>query len=345
MSAIDDANRYGLYAQALQDQLDSSSGGGGYGQSGSDVAAALTASSGFERLKLQAQIDNAKQAQANALKIAKLQSSTSLGVANIGAAASKYGVDVGRQNLLDQLKENQRQFDANHDLDMQKFGLSKDQFQETKRQFGLTFGEGQRQFDLTYGLQNRQLGLDYAKAYTQFAQTPDMVWALNDFKGATGRAAAGLGQAPLDASNAPNPKSQSDFAALANYGQDTGTWGGLQLSSDAAGAPSGGGSADTGTGGSSDQVGATADDRMKAIRAVSQAIPPSEGTGHDSQDWAALNAIKSLYFARRPGSVEALGQARRKTAQAGLARLGYSAPQVEEDYSRSLPWQGSSRSA
>lgn len=78
------------------------------------VAEAQAASAGFERTKLTAQLEDAKKARQNALAIARLSAET-----------SRYGTDVGRQNLLDQLEQNQRQFDANHGLEMQKLGLSR----------------------------------------------------------------------------------------------------------------------------------------------------------------------------------------------------------------------------
>lgn len=80
------------------------------------IQAALAASSGFERLKLQSQLDDAKAARANALKIAQLQ-----------ADNSRYGYDLSRQTALDQLQENARQFDARHALDVRNADLSEAQ--------------------------------------------------------------------------------------------------------------------------------------------------------------------------------------------------------------------------
>ena len=82
---------------------------------------------------------------------------------------------------------------------------------------------------------------------------------------------------------------------------------------------------------------------MTAANAVMKALPPSEGMGNDDQDWAALNAIRSLYFGAKPGEVEKLGQERQKIARGGLARLGYNPRLVEEERARSLPGQGSVR--
>lgn len=266
------------------------------------IQAALAASSGFARTQLEAQMKDAEKARQNAYRIAQLNAET-----------SRYGVDVGRQNLLDQLKEQARQFDANHALEKDRFGLN------------------------------------VAEAYTRYAQTPDMVWALNDFKGALGRVGLGQNPTPVSANpEQPKAKTWEDFSALA---------GGLPQYQ--GGRPSGGGGSAAPSGGVADvyRPGAAAgpvtmdesggttgpDLREKAVTAVMRAMPPSETPGTDTQDWAALGAIRNLYFAGRPGEVERLGQQRRKTAMAGLARLGLDPVMVEEERRRSLPRQQSVR--
>lgn len=240
------------------------------------IQAAINASAGWERTKLEAQMEDARKGRANAYKIAELQAKT-----------SRYGTDQQTNMQLAQLKQNQKQFEASH-------------------------------------------GLELAKAYTQFASTPDMVWSLNDFKGALGRVGQGFSPQPIAASASPTPKTYEDFAALTNY--KTGD-----------GASSGSGTADPGgraAGGRS-----TTDARVTAANAVMRAIPPSETPGNDGQDWAALRAIENLYMAGRPGEVERLGAPRRKIAQAGLARLGYDPALVESDRQRALPGQGNVRAA
>jgi hypothetical protein len=169
-------------------------------------------------------------------------------------------------------------------------------------------------------------GLEMAKAYTQFAQTPDMMWAQADFKSALGNVSQGYSPAPIAASASPKPKTYDDFAALSNYPGGGGTNSGGNATADPGGR--------TGT-----------DPRVSAANAVMKAIPPSQTPGNDGQDWAALRAIENLYMAGRPGEVERLGAPRRKIAQAGLARLGYSPELVEQDRMRALPGQGSVRAA
>lgn len=165
-------------------------------------------------------------------------------------------------------------------------------------------------------------GLEMAKAYTQYASTPDQVFAMNDFKSALGRVGQGFSPAPMAEQGSPKAKTYEDFAALTNYKSG------------------GGGGRASASGG-----GATTDARLKAMKAVSDAMPPSDGQGHDEQDWAAIDAIKQLYFAGRPGEVERLGAPRRKIAQAGLARAGYDVASVENQRMRGLPGQGSVRAA
>lgn len=176
-------------------------------------------------------------------------------------------------------------------------------------------------------------GLEVAKAYTQFASTPDMMWARNDFVGALDRVGQGLGPQSVWSQAPPRAKTWQDFAALSGYGGNPAVaagQGGAQMSMD--------GGAGGGAGGGTDA-------RLKAMQAVGKAIPPSDTPGADNQDWAAINAIANLYAAGRPRDVAALGPQRRKIAQAGLARAGYDPALVEEEYRRGLPNRGNSRAA
>lgn len=84
--------------------------------------AALAASSGFARVQLQAQIDDAQKALDNAYKIAQLQGDN-----------QRYGYDQQRQTAIDQLKENARQYDRTHELDVKKQDLSEAQYISDQR--------------------------------------------------------------------------------------------------------------------------------------------------------------------------------------------------------------------
>ncbi len=72
----------------------------------------MQGSTGLERDKLKAQIDDAQKNRDASYKTAQLVAQT-----------SRYGTDQQRQTALDQLNENARQFNANHGLEMQKLGL------------------------------------------------------------------------------------------------------------------------------------------------------------------------------------------------------------------------------
>jgi hypothetical protein len=187
--------------------------------------------------------------------------------------------------------------------------------------------ENARQFDA-------QHGLDIAKAYTAFASTPDLMFARNDFVDAMGRVGQGLSpQAAITRNPGPVAKTYEDFAALAQYN-----------GSQVPGASSGGGGSSqpsAASGGSSAQDSAPPDPRIAAANGIVKALPPSDNQGHDGQDWAAINAIRSLYSSGRPGVEARLGPQRVKIAQAGLARAGYDPALISEEYNRSLPGQGS----
>lgn len=86
------------------------------------IKEAMTASSGFERYKLQAQLDDAEKGRDNAYKIAQLEGDN-----------QRYGYDQQRQTAIDQLKENARQYDKTHELDVKKQDLSEAQYISDER--------------------------------------------------------------------------------------------------------------------------------------------------------------------------------------------------------------------
>lgn len=228
---------------------------------------------------LEGQLKSAEAARQNAMKIAQLQAST-----------SRYGIDAQSATAMRALKENARQFDAQH-------------------------------------------GLEIAKAYTAFASTPDLMFARNDFVDAMGRVGQGLSpQASITRNPGPVAKTYEDFSALAQYN-------GSQVP---------GASSDGGGGGGSSQPAAASggggeakDPRIAAANAIVKALPPSDNQGHDGQDWAAINAMRSLYSSGRPGIEARLGASRTKTGLAAIARAGFDPNLVHEEYTRALPGQGS----
>lgn len=195
--------------------------------------------------------------------------------------------------------------------------------------------ENQRQFDANHGLEQQKLGLSVADTYTKYAQSYDDIWALQDFKGALGAVQGGGGPAPIAAQGRPQPKTWESFAALAGFENLPA----VQAGTAPAPMPGGGQAAAGGGGGNG------ADLRLKAAKAIGEAMPPSSTPGLDDQDWAAIRAYESLYFAGQPGTVEKLGTERNRIGMAGLARAGYNPKLVEEERRRSLPHQGSVRAA
>lgn len=259
-------------------------------QIGASLQEASGADNAYREKALSAQMESAKEARANAMEIAQLQAST-----------SRYGVDVASADRMKALKENARQFDATH-------------------------------------------GLEIAKAYTAFSSTPDMMFARNDFVNAMNRVGQGGGmpQPVITQSPGPQAKTWQDFSALASYNgsQVPGGGGGAAAQPSASG---GGGSAQPaaapGGGAGAQSSAQPPDPRLKAANAIVQAIPPSQSAGNDDNDWAAINAIRSLYAAALPGTFERLGAQRTKIAQAGMARAGFDPVLVHEEYLRSLPGQ------
>lgn len=257
-----------------------------------EIKQALAVSSGWDREKKQLELEDAEKGRQNAYRIAELNDRT-----------ARYGIDERSRLELAQLKQNQKQFDATHGLELQKFGLN------------------------------------VADSFTKWSQTPDMIWAHKDFTGALGKTLGQYGVSPTSGPmDGPRAKTWEDFAALSGYQDMPAVQAGQSSGGVTRPVEAGGAGAGAGAGGGTDQ-------RIKAMRAVADAMPPSDTDGADPQDWQALRAIESLYFARKPGSVESLGAPRRKTAQAGLARLGHDPATVESDYTRAGVGQGRARAA
>lgn len=76
----------------------------------------------FERQVQQEKIADLEKGYANSLKIAQLQGDN-----------QRYGVDQSRQTALDQLKQNDRQFAANHDLAVRNADVSEAQLISSQR--------------------------------------------------------------------------------------------------------------------------------------------------------------------------------------------------------------------
>lgn len=193
--------------------------------------------------------------------------------------------------------------------------------------------EDARQFDANHGLDRARLGLDTAKAYTEYASTPDRYFMLGDFMSGMGRAGMGLGPQPYGTGGQPQMKTWEDFAALAGFGDMPS----VQAGQSGAGA--------AGQGGGMAQPGSGADPRIRAAQGILKAIPISDGQGMDDDDFAALTAIENVFRASKPGSYERLRPGQRKMFAGGLARLGYNPEDAISQMRRNAPGQASSRLA
>lgn len=270
---------------------------------------AYQASSGFERLKLQAQIDDAEKGRQNSLQIAQLQ-----------ADNSRYGANLQRQTTLDQLRENARQFEANHALDMQKFGLS--------------VGELTGVYNGQPTLAARNAQLQEAQLIAQQRSQPNRLFQTMDLEQALGSLRAGRPATSL---------ARTGVAAIDGLSTDyTGNPYLTGGTSQAAGAAPAGGSGQ----------GPAPDPRIKAIRAVVDALPPSATDGLDPAGVAALNAAFHIYSAPqtiKPGSLETLDPLQRATLQSAGDRLqgvtGRTYDDLLAEYTRNGVGQGSVRAA
>lgn len=238
------------------------------------IQEAMTASSGFERIKLAEQYKDAAAGRANAMRIAQLQEQ-----------GRRYGVDVGARTEMARLQENARQFDASH-------------------------------------------GLEMAKVATDYLSTPDRYFQAGDFLSMAGQLGRGGGVQPYGAQGRPQAKRWEDFAALAGFGNvpavKAGGGGGMATYADYGGGGGGGG----------------VDPRVKAARGVIDAIPPSEGSGMNADDWAALGAVEQIFRASKPGSYEKMRPGQQAMFRSGLGRLGYVPDDAIEDMRRSGIGQG-----
>lgn len=239
----------------------------------------------------------------------------SMAIARLQSETSRYGVDAQRQTALAQLKQRAREFEQTHALELRKFGLS------------------------------------YAQTATEYLATPDRYFAAADFLNMASRQFAGQpGVAPYGQGMTPTPKTEQDFAALASGANP------LQGGRPAASSPQSVQSNLANAGASSaataaiapqgSQQSAGSDARVKAMKAVLDAAPPSGVQGLNDTDFAVLQSIKSIAsMPQRPGTFESLRPGQQGILKSGLGRLGYYAPDIFAQYERNRPGQNNPRMA
>ena len=198
-------------------------------------------------------------------------------------------------------------------------------------------------------IQTKQFNLSRAQAQAQFLSGPDMMFMGQDFGNALQRAGLGVGPAPLVSFGSPRPRTVADFEASEN-----GTWNGANSGTPIGGAaayptlgsgPAGDAQQAAASRGSSGGGTAQTDPRLTAVKAITNAIPPSTGGGTDANDQAALAAVESIYRASLPGTLNRMRPGEQKAFAAGLSRLGFYAPDVIAEMNRAAPGQGSPRRA
>lgn len=244
-------------------------------------------SSGIQRQQIEAQIEDMKRGRDNAMEIAKLQNDT-----------QRYGYDQQRQNQIEQLKENQRQFDATHALELQR-----------------------------YGLDVEKLGLSRAQTATDYLSTTDRFAQAADFLNLSGRVMAGQAGVGAGSGIAPQMKTMSDYETL----EAGGTPGRQASAMQVAGGP-----------------GAGADARIKALKTVMDANPPSGGLGYDDNDHAVLNVARAIYGLNlTPQQQASINASPDNKAILGseIRRLGGSPDEWWAKQRRGLPSQQSARLA
>jgi hypothetical protein len=319
---------------------------------------------------------DAQAGRANAYKIAKLQ-----------ADVSRYGIDMQRKTALDQLKENARQFDASHALEMERFAFDKEKFGKE------------------FGLEEKKFGLNYADTATEYLSSPDRFAQGMDFRlmadraliGANGGGETPQGPQPYGSGVTFTPKTEQDFAVLAGYGRTpqegqplapaaSSGWfpgaGAVPSSPAPSGpsspqmggqtpAPAGTGDADMryalegpsawtpGPGGpprSDDgQVGINPvngdgtprpapDPRVKVIKQLFDAMPPSQTPGYDENDLAVMEAAKALMGTNlQPGTLQRMRPDQKKIYGSFIRRSGRSVDDYLDQYQAQAPNQRSVR--
>lgn len=265
------------------------------------IQESLRASSGWQREQFAAQLADAEKGRQNAWRMAELQAST-----------SRYGTDVGRQNLLSQLEQNQKQFEVRHDLEKQ------------------------------------QLGLQRAQTATEYLSTPDRWIQAGQFLNLSGRVLAGQpGSSSYNDVGEPRMKTMEDFAVLERGGNPYANRGtgadpvnrAMGMSGDRMSASLPQMMAGSGAG---------ADDRVKALTQVIKAVPPSDDDGLNDTDFAVLNVARSLYrknlTPQQQASINSSPEYKGMLGSAGR-RLGYNPNEWWAQQRRNLPGQMSPRSA
>lgn len=255
----------------------------------------------FEREQLKAKIDDAVAGRQNALKIAQLQ-----------ADNQRYGYDQSRQTAIDRLKEDARQFDARHALDVRNADVSEAQLIATQR------SQPNRLF-----------------------QTMDLEQALGRIRGGFKATTMPMTDQVAAINGLSTDYTQNPYLANPTL---TGTGGAASAPGPVTNAAAPPAAPSTAT------AGGGTDPRLSAANAVLKALPPSATEGLDPTGVAALNAVYHLYAAPlQPGTLQSLSSTQKAALQSGAERVqqytGKNYDDLMQEYYRSAPGFGSVRAA
>lgn len=245
---------------------------------------AWAAATGLERRQIEAKIEDMQKGREVQMQIARLQAQT-----------SKYGVDAQSKIALDRLKEEARQYDQTHALDLMRFGLDV-----------------------------QKLGVQRAQTATDYLSTADRYVQASDFLNLSGQVLANQPGSNAGSGAVPQAKTMADYAALEGGARVAP---GRQVDA----------SAGAGLGSSSG-----ADARVKALRAVIDASPPSPDQGLDPNAYHVLNAARAIYSMdlnpMQQAQIRGNKQYGQILASAGR-RLGYNPADWDERQAKNLPGQ------
>lgn len=287
--------------------------------------------------------------------------------------AYREGAGYQRDELAQRTKQ------AKDELDY-KYASLKAQAKTSREQLELDRWYKQQQMALAQRAQaasedqfNKTYGLDYAKAETQYLSSPDTMFQARQLRNSA-NAIMGGGNgygAYRSGGDMEQPNTPEDFRRLAQG--PTGSGGGT--SGPGAGsmtnlyAPSGNSTMLPGVANSMQASGGGgADLRLKALKTIGDALPPSSGTGLSARDNSALAAMTAVYhapggddvdqagaaadqlLAKNPqdfglGTFESLLPGTRAALGSRMKTKGIYEPDYYAAYARSRPGQGNSLAA
>ncbi len=312
------------------------------------IQQALQASSGLEREKLEAQMKDAAAGRANAYKIAQLQADT-----------SRYGIDMQRKTALDQLKAHARPFDMNHAFEKEKFAKT----------FGLSYAE--KATDYLSTPDRFAQGMDFRAMADRALQGmgPQPYGTGVQFQPKTEQdfavlASYGMGNTPASSAWSPpraDPAPEPSTLITTPSGGTVGSTPTPTVPNSSPDSPMytnrsspNGGAGPTGTAPYSTQpvnepadqtTGQPAPDpRIKILKTMVDAMPPSQTPGYDANDLAVMKAAQALYSTNlKPGVLQRMRPDQRAIYSSFIKRSGRSWADYADDVASYAPNQQSVR--